>query len=129
MWWKGKFNYLVVLVVFFSCLKEKRYEDFNEKDFYEVQGIITKVYQTPSVFDSSYNKLMDYTYAVNDSVFLNGSEKEFYKAWNVGDPIIVLVHKNDCKINFYARDGLSKNVTDEQIRQLSLVLDIELNKN
>ena len=128
MWWREKYNYLIIFIVFFSCSKEKRYEDFNENDFYEVQGIITKVYQTSSVFDSSYNKLMDYSYAVNDSVFLNGSEKEFYKAWVVGEPIVVLVHKKDSKINFYARNGVLDNVTEEQFRQLNLILEIEKNK-
>ncbi|RKF04382.1 hypothetical protein C8N26_1049 [Tenacibaculum lutimaris] len=128
MWWREKYNYLIIFIVFFSCSKEKRYEDFNENDFYEVQGIITKVYQTSSVFDSSYNKLMDYSYALNDSVFLNGSEKEFYKAWVVGEPIVVLVHKKDSKINFYARNGVLDNVTEEQFRQLNFILEIEKNK-
>ncbi|WGH74128.1 hypothetical protein P8625_08335 [Tenacibaculum tangerinum] len=122
MWWRGKFNFFIILLIFFSCSKEKRYEDFNEEDFYEVQGIITNVYQTPSVFDSPYNKSMNYSYSVNDSVFLNGSEREFYKAWVVGDPIVVLVHKNDSKINFYARNGFLDNVTEEQFRQLNLIL-------
>lgn len=108
--------------------ERKRYEDFNEKDFYEVQGIIIKVYQTPSVFDSPYNKLMDYSYVVNDSIFLNGSEKKFHKAWVIGEPIVVLVHKNDVNISFYARNGALENVTEEQFSKLNLILEIEKNK-
>ena len=83
MLWRGKYSCFIIFLIFFSCSKEKRYEDFNENDFYEVQGVITKVYQTPSVFDSAYNMLMDYSYVVNDTIFLNGSEKEFYKVWSI----------------------------------------------
>ena len=128
MLWRGKYSCFIIFLIFFSCSKEKRYEDFNENDFYEVQGVITKVYQTPSVFDSAYNMLMDYSYVVNDTIFLNGSEKEFYKVWSIWQPIVVLVHKNDSNINFYARDGVVSSFSEKQLEMFNTILEIEKNK-
>ena len=128
MLWRERYSCFIIFLIFFSCSKDKKYEDFNENDFYEVQGVITKVYRTPSVFDSSYNMLMDYSYAVNDSIFLNGSEKEFYKAWSIGQPIVVLVHKNDFNINFYARDGVVSSFSEKQLDMFNTILEIEMNK-
>lgn len=122
---KGKFSFFLMVIFFLSCTKEKRYQDYNENEFYEVQGIITKVYQTSSVFDESYNKLMDYTYAINDSVFLEGKEKGFYKAWNIGQPIVVLVHKKDSSISFYARDGIVHSFSEKQLEIFNTILEID----
>ena len=126
---KGRFSYFFIAFIFISCTKEKRYQDYNENEFYEAQGIITKVYQTSSVFDESYNKLMDYTYAINDSVFLEGKEKEFYKAWNIGQPIVVLVHKKDSSISFYARDGIVHSFSEKQLEMFNTILEIDRLKN
>ena len=130
MLWRGKYKSLVIAALFcFSCEKEKRYEDYNEDDFYEAQGVVTKVYQTSSVFDSSFNKLIDYTYAINDSIFLEGKEVEFYKAWRFGQPIIVLVHKKDSSISFYARDGILNNITEKQMKMFNTILVIDGKKS
>lgn len=126
---KEKYKYLVILILFcFSCSEEKRYEDYKEGDFYEVQGVITKVYQTSSIFDESHNKLMGYTYVINDSVFLEDKEKEFHKAWEFGQPIIVLVHKEDYNISFYARDGILNNLTKKQLKTFNAILEIDRSK-
>ncbi|MDY0780256.1 hypothetical protein [Tenacibaculum sp. IB213877] len=111
-----------------SCNTKKKYEDYNENDFYEVQGVVTKVYSTSSVFDDSYNKLMDYVYCVNDSLILSGKEKEFFKAWKFGQPIIVLVHKTNPEISFYARNGFLNKITKTQEESLYKVLLIEAEK-
>ncbi|WP_299107737.1 hypothetical protein [uncultured Tenacibaculum sp.] len=127
---KGRFNYFfIVSIIFLSCTKEKRYQDYNENDFYEVQGVVTKAYQTSSIFDSSYNRLMNYTYAINDSIFLEGKEKEFYKAWEFGQPIIVLVHRKDSTISFYARSGILNSLTEKQIETFNTILEIDRIKN
>jgi hypothetical protein len=126
---KERYKYLVILILFcFSCGEEKRYEDYKENDFYETQGVVTKVYQTSSVFDSSLNKLMDYTYVINDSVFLEGKEKEFHKAWEFGQPVIVLIHKKDSNISFYARDGILNNLTEKQLKTFNTILEIDRSK-
>ena len=126
---KERYKYLVILILFcFSCGEEKRYEDYKENDFYETQGVVTKVYQTSSVFDSSLNKLMDYTYVINDSVFLEGKEKEFHKAWVFGQPVIVLIHKKDSNISFYARDGILNNLTEKQLKTFNTILEIDRSK-
>lgn len=122
---KGRFSFFLIVFFFFSCAKEKRYQDYNENEFYEAQGIITKVYQTSSVFDESYNKLMDYTYVINDSVFLKGKEKEFYKAWNIGQPVVVLVHNKDSSISFYARDGIVRSFSEKQLEMFNTILEID----
>ncbi len=114
-----------MVLFFLSCAKEKKYQDYNENEFYEAQGVITKVYQTPSVFDESYNKLMDYTYVINDSVFLEGKEKEFYKAWIVGQPVVILVHKKDSSISFYARDGIVRSFSEKQLEMFNTILKID----
>tara|TARA_R110001632_G_scaffold18712_18_gene57697 strand:+ start:4489 stop:4890 length:402 start_codon:yes stop_codon:yes gene_type:complete len=129
MWLKEKYNILALsLILLLSCTSEKKYEDYNENDFYEVQGAITKVYNTSSVFDNSSNKLMNYVYCVNDSVILNGSEKEFYQAWRFGQPIVVLVHKKDYNINFFARIGLSGTMNNKQAKMIDDVLEMESKK-
>ncbi len=68
---------------------------------------------------------MDYTYAINDSVFLEGKEKEFYKAWNIGQPIVVLVHKKDSSISFYARDGIVSSFSEKQLEMFNTILEID----
>ena len=130
MWWKGRYNFVIVFLFLFlfSCDREKKYQDYNEKDFYEVQGVITKVYQTYSIFDSSYNNLMDYSYAINDSVYLEGKEREFHKAWQFGDPIVILVHRDDSSISFYARNGVVNSFSEKQFEMFNTILEIDSDK-
>ena len=126
MWLNVRYSFFILsLFVLLSCNSEKKYEDYNENDFYEVQGAVIKVYNTPSVFDSSSNKLMNYVYCVNDSLILKGSEKEFYQAWYFAQPIVVLVNKNNPEINFFARVGLLETITEKQAKMIDEVLDYE----
>lgn len=119
---KGRFSLIVLLLILFSCKNEKKYEDYNENDFQEVQGVITNVYFTSNPFDSPHNKLMNYCYILSDSTVLKGKEKDFHLDWQVGQPIIILVHKKDPKINFYGRNGLLDGLTKYQAISFDSIL-------
>ena len=55
--------YTVILFLIISCSNTKKeYEDYNEDDFYEVQGIVTKIIPTSDVFDSPRNRDIYYDY-------------------------------------------------------------------
>tara|TARA_R110002124_G_scaffold17532_3_gene73518 strand:- start:401033 stop:401410 length:378 start_codon:yes stop_codon:yes gene_type:complete len=99
--------YTVILFLIISCSNTKKeYEDYNEDDFYEVQGIVTKIIPTSDVFDSPRNRDIYYDYYLWLSKPLKGEEKNIDLMINPGDGIIVLVHKDDSLINFYARRGI-----------------------
>ena len=57
-------NILLILFVLtiLSCNSEKRYEDYNEEDFYEVQGIITSANPNNDPFDSPTVKNIYFEY-------------------------------------------------------------------
>ena len=87
----------------------KKYEDYSEGDFYEVQGIITKVAPTSDPFDSPRKRNIFYDYHLEMNPPLKGCEKGIDLVLKPGDPIVVLVHRDDNKINFYGRFGVIDN--------------------
>ncbi|MCX2839450.1 hypothetical protein OQ279_14965 [Salinimicrobium sp. MT39] len=98
---------LIILLVFIACeKKQKRYEDYNEKDFYEVQGIITEIRPTSYAFDSPRNRNIFYDYHLEMNPPLKGSEEGIDLVLKPGDPIVVLVHKENIEITFYGRYGI-----------------------
>lgn len=125
MLWKGKFNLIFLFLVLISCKNEKKYKDYKETDFYEVQGTVTNNYETSSPFDSPYNKLIDYCYILKDSTILFGKENEFYLDLNLGQPVVILVHKKDPKISFYGRTGLLDGLTKYQANSFDSILRIK----
>lgn len=104
----NKFVFIfLILAFFYSCGSgEKKYEDYNESDFYEVQGIVTETHSSSDPFDSSRIKTIFYDYHLEFNKPLSGSEKNIDLVLRVGDPIVVLVFKKDKKISFFARHGI-----------------------
>lgn len=84
----------------------KKYEDYDENDFYEVQGIITKTVPSSNSFDSPRNKTIFYDYHLDMGVPLKGSEENIDLILKAGDPIMVLVHKENIEISFYGGFGI-----------------------
>lgn len=83
---------------------KKRYEDYNEEDFIEVQGIVTKVEKK-----HGYQNLV-----VNISYIYNLGQEKPTKGYELGSPFIpieggaaiILVHKEDEKVTFFSQSGI-----------------------
>ena len=102
-----KQNYLILLLfiaLIYSC-GEKKYEDYNENDFNEVQGVISKVKPSSNPFDSSRVTDIEYFYYLRKKEPFRGGEKNIDLYLNPGQPIVILVHKKDSTINFYGYNG------------------------
>ncbi|WP_156025514.1 hypothetical protein [Tenacibaculum sp. 47A_GOM-205m] len=96
---------ILVSLFLFSCGK-KKYEDYNEEDFIEKQGIITKMTRTSNPLDSEWNRDIIYAYNLEEESVSYGQENNIDLMFKLGQPIVILVHKDDDKISFYARRGL-----------------------
>jgi len=102
-----KYKYLILLLftgLIYSC-GEKKYEDYNENEFNEIQGVITKVKPSTNPFDSSRVCDVEYLYYLGEKEPFLGKEKNIDLYLNTGQPIIILVHKKDSTINFYGYNG------------------------
>lgn len=112
-----------------SCESKKKYSDYNESDFYEVQGIINYANRTSDPFDSPTEKNISFTYFLDRTNPKTGTEYdlEMFEAKN-GYPMIVLVHKDDENISFYGRVGILKNLNDKEKVFLKKHFQNEMNK-
>ena len=113
-----------------SCESEKRYSDYNESDFYEVQGFIESASPTSDPFDLPIVKDISFTYFLDRPNPKTGIEKnlEMFEAQN-GYPLIVLVHKDDENISFYGRVGILENLNKEEKEFLEEHLKSEIEKD
>ena len=93
-----------------SC-KTKKYEDYNERDFVEKQGIVISTKRTSNPIDNEWNKDVTYAYNLDKDTINYGVEKNIDLMFKLGQPIVILVHKDDEEISFYARRG----VINEQV--------------
>ncbi len=115
---KKVFLIIIISILFVlnsSCTK-KGFSEYNENEFYKVQGIIISDKATDYPFDSAFMKKIKYEYFINDTLILKGSENFSFKDMVKGMPIEVLVHKKNEKISFYWRNGISKNITEYQLQ-------------
>ena len=112
-----------------SCKSDKKYSDFNESDFYEVQGIINYANPTSDPFDSPTEKNISFTYFLDRPNPKTGIENdlEMFEAKN-GYPLVVLVHKDDENISFYGRVGILENLNDKEKTFLKNHFQNEMNK-
>ena len=116
-----KKNYLILLLLIgliYSC-GEKKYENYNENEFNEVQGVITKVKRSSNPFDSSRVSDIEYFYYLGEKEPFRGGEKNIDLYFNLGQPIVILVHKKDSTINFYGYNGTIN--TDDLERGLKYI--------
>lgn len=84
----------------------KKYEDYKESDFYEVQGVVKKVIRSPKLFDSPRSRTVFYDYHLDLGKPIAGKEENIDLVVNPGDAIVVLVCKNDIKVSFFCRHGI-----------------------
>ena len=97
---------MIVLILTLSSCGNKKYEDYSPDDFYEVQGTITRVKRTSSTFDSYMMSNMNYMfYGVSDK-YIDGFEPNIDIIIKIGQPVVILVHKEDENINFYGYKGI-----------------------
>ncbi len=103
-----------------SCESEKRYSDYNESDFYEVQGFIVSASPTSDPFDSPTEKNIRFDYFLDRDNPKSGMENELemFEA-KTGFPLIVQVHKDDENISFYGRVGILENLNTKEKEFLS----------
>lgn len=129
---------LILLFGLLSCESEKKYSDYNEADFYEVQGIIDNVAQNNNLFDSPRIKNVGFTYFLDRPTPKKGIEKNIdlfelergYSIYEIqnGYPLIVLVHKNDENISFYGQIGILDNLNPKEKKFLTEHFQNEMDK-
>lgn len=121
------FKSAIFLILILSSCSTKKYEDFQVDDFIEVQGIITSAKRTSYPFDSAWHKDIKFTYFINGEKILFGSEDDLnFTGLIKGQPIIVLVHKNDESISFYGRNGILDNLTEIEVNYMKPIIEQEL---
>ena len=105
-----KFLIISLILLFHGCKEQsiKSYEDYNEEDFVEVQGLIVKVEK-----EFAYqNRKVDVTYIYDlekDKPAI-GHEKNTPFIPMAGEPSVILVHKYEDNVTFL---GGSAYVEDE----------------
>jgi len=94
-------------LIFLNCSENKKvkYEDFDEKDFIEVQGIITKTVGRKTFQNRASNDIYFIYYLNNEKPFV-GYELQSPYILDNGEPVIVLVHKNNKNISFFGARGI-----------------------
>ena len=101
--------YFGVLIVFLviSCkeLTIKRYENYNEDDFIEVQGIVTKTVGRKTLQNTARNDIY-FVYNLNKERPDVGFELKSPYVLNNGGPVIVLVHKKDSDVSSFGARGI-----------------------
>ncbi|WP_434036413.1 hypothetical protein [Formosa sp. 4Alg 33] len=124
---------LILLVILsfglLSCEGDKKYSDYNEGDFYQVQGIITSATPTAYPFDLSTVKDIRFTYFLDRQNPITGIEKKLQIHEAQKDyPIIVLVHKDDENISFYGSVGILENLNKKEQEVLSKHFQAQMDK-
>lgn len=100
------FNCLFFIFLYSCGSVEKKYEDYKENEFYEVQGIITKIFNSSDLFDSPRVKTIFYDYHLELPVPIQGKEENIDLVLKAGDLIVVLVHEKDITVSFFGRYGI-----------------------
>ena len=101
------FGILLLVAVCLSC-DEKSYEDYDENDFIEVQGILIRTIRK-NTFPNNVNADLYFIYNLDQDHPDTGQEKGTpYMGLSDGDPITVLVHKEDSEISFFGSGGITQ---------------------
>ena len=104
------FLIISLIILFLGCKEQstKSYEDYNEEDFVEVQGLIIKVKK-----EFAYqNRKVDVTYIYD----LEKDKPTIGHEWNspfipmAGQPNVIMVHKYEDNVSFL---GVNTYVEDE----------------
>ncbi|WP_437400073.1 hypothetical protein [Flagellimonas lutimaris] len=104
--------FIVCLVTSFISCKEsnKKFEDYNDDDFIEVQGIIIKTKRKVD-FKNITKTSIYFIYNLDKERPDVGFEVDSPFMLNDGEPVIILVHKDDQKISFFGARG----IMDEEV--------------
>ncbi|WP_147296434.1 hypothetical protein [Lutibacter oceani] len=117
------------MISLISCNEKKSYEEYDENEFYEVQGIITSEKRTSYPFDEYYVKDIKFDYFINGEKLLHGYENNLdFINLSKGLPIIVLVHKQNEKISFFGRAGVIDNLTETERNYFKPIIEKEIEK-
>jgi hypothetical protein len=105
------------LFIILGCQNKEglKYQDFNDDDFTNVPGIVTKITRTPIVAPRWYEYNVFYAYNLTSDTVLIGKKMDANIVVNKGDGIYILVHKENPKISFIGQGRLVPN--DEYIIQ------------
>ncbi len=101
-----------LIVLFHGCREKstKNFEDYNEEDFVEVQGLIIKVEK-----EFAYqNRKVDVTYIYNlekDNPNI-GHEQDSPFIPMVGEPRVIMVHKYEENVSFLGINTYVENEND-----------------
>ncbi|NER11807.1 hypothetical protein SAMN06265375_1251 [Muriicola jejuensis] len=104
-------NTALVLILFFvsfiSCdtQKKKGFEEYNEEDFIEVQGILTGSFRKTS-FPNRFSSNIYFIYNLHQENPDTGYELDSPYMLDEGVPVIVLVHRDDNNISFFGGTGI-----------------------
>ncbi|PCE64895.1 hypothetical protein [Sediminicola luteus] len=104
---RSQFPTLLLLTIglISSCNSEKTYEDYDEDDFVEVQGIITKCIPARTFRAYSGNNIY-FLYHLDKEPPLKGKELKSRFIPTEGNPAIILVHKKDSTVAFFGANGI-----------------------
>ena len=116
------FYLLIIGFVNFSCnqKKDKSYWDYNENDFYMTQGIISDIKLRYDYLKMRHLRDVYFIYHLDFEKPMEGVEKGTDYRLNIGEPVIILVHKKDSSISFFGHRGL----VDERMK-----IDKEVQEN
>jgi hypothetical protein len=79
--------------------------DYNENDYYKVQGIVVKEVKSFNYADK-YKRDIEYIYRLDLDTPLLGIEKDTKLAIHVEEPVAIMVHKRDRAISFIGHRGI-----------------------
>lgn len=99
--------FFIICLVFINCNESsvKRYEDYNEEDFIEVQGIVMRTVKKNN-FQNFIETDIHYIYNLGHEKPTVGKELKSDYMPHEGEPAIILVHKEDKNITFYGYSGI-----------------------
>jgi len=105
-------NFLIIslIVLFHGCREKstKNFEDYNEEDFVEVQGLIIKVEKEFAYQNGKVD--ITYIYDLEKDNPTIGHEKDSPFIPMVGEPRVIMVHKYEENVSFL---GINNYVEDE----------------
>lgn len=117
---------MTVLVI--SCTLEKKYEDYPEDNFYEVQGIINYAVPDGNPFNSFSVKNISFSYYLDRKTPKKGFEHiDMFEAQK-GFPVIILVHKKLEDVSYYGRVGILEDLNNKEKGYLKNHFEQEMGK-
>ena len=104
---KKAYFIISIILVFTGCNEpeKKSYEDYDEGDFIEVQGIITKT-NARNTLQNHIVTDIHFIYNLNLDKPSVGYELKSPYMLDEGEPVIILVHKEDKNVSFFGARGI-----------------------